>query len=173
MAAKVAPPTRSGKEMDAVRHNSATAETPGNLVLRRDESYCSVRPLTFISPLFRLVDPRLNPPTLLPLQETGTMSEYDSGVVRLRDCVGWTPPGPESGRIIGNRWVPLPHAPAESVPGEGESERMMKYSGGVATLRECTDWRPPRQHHGVIVLGPPVPAPQPCAAAERSPPARG
>jgi hypothetical protein len=32
MAAKLAPPSRGGKEMDAVRHNSATAETRENLV---------------------------------------------------------------------------------------------------------------------------------------------
>jgi hypothetical protein len=44
---------------------------------------------------------------------------------------------------------------------------MVKYSGGVAMLKDCTDWRPPRRHDGVIILSPPeaavptVPIPAP------------
>jgi hypothetical protein len=33
---------------------------------------------------------------------------------------------------------------------------MVKYSGGVAMLKDVTDWRPPRRHDGVIILSPPA-----------------
>ena len=32
---------------------------------------------------------------------------------------------------------------------------MVKYSGGVAMLKDVIDWRPPRRHDGVITLSPP------------------
>ena len=47
---------------------------------------------------------------------------------------------------------------------------MVKYSDGVAMLKDVTDWRPPRQHDGVIILSPPKAAtpPSPTPPADRS-----
>jgi hypothetical protein len=33
---------------------------------------------------------------------------------------------------------------------------MVKYSGGVAMLKDVIDWRPPRRHDGVITFSPPA-----------------
>jgi len=43
---------------------------------------------------------------------------------------------------------------------------MVKYSGGVAMLKDCIDWRPPRRCDGVIILSPPEPAIPPVSEGE-------
>jgi hypothetical protein len=47
---------------------------------------------------------------------------------------------------------------------------MVKDSGGVAMLKDVTDWRPPRRHDGVIILSPPKAAtpPSPMPPSGRS-----
>jgi hypothetical protein len=43
---------------------------------------------------------------------------------------------------------------------------MVKYSDGVAMLKDCIDWRPPRRHDGVIILSPPEGAIPPASEGE-------
>jgi hypothetical protein len=100
--------------------------------------------------------------------------KYNKGVVTSADFAPWVRPKPQSGLIVGERWIPLEDLPAASVAPEDQGEaggcapeaslphvpaassrvrRGRGYNSGAVTSADCGPWVPPKPQGGLIVEG--------------------